>query len=132
MAEVVVSRCFGGFGLSPTAQRWLYANHDAHQKIESREKHFSNTRERDSSRAEQDRHISFCELATLGDDILLDEHDDSANRACPLLVKAVKTLGAEVNGRYAKLEVVTIPDGIKWVIDDYDGSESVEEEHRKW
>jgi hypothetical protein len=48
------------------------------------------------------------------------------------LIKVVKTLGVKANGEYAKLKIVTIPDGIDWEIDEYDGIEWVAEKHLKW
>lgn len=50
----------------------------------------------------------------------------------PILVHVVETLGNEANDRFAKLRIVEIPDDIEWEITEYDGSESVEEVHRKW
>ena len=50
----------------------------------------------------------------------------------PILVHVVETLGAEANGRFAKLHIVEIPDDVNWEISDYDGMESVEEVHRSW
>lgn len=50
----------------------------------------------------------------------------------PRLVEVVEKLGEDANGKYAKLEVVTVPDGIDWEIDSYDGLETVEERHRSW
>ena len=48
------------------------------------------------------------------------------------LIKVVEKLGDRANGRCAELEITEIPDGVKWVIDEYDGMEHVEEEHRSW
>ena len=50
----------------------------------------------------------------------------------PYLVKVVKELGAEANGPHAKLKVVEIPDDVKWEIDEYDGFEHIDEDHRSW
>lgn len=50
----------------------------------------------------------------------------------PVLVKIVEDLGVEVNGSYAKLKVVEIPDDVDWYIDEYDGLEHVAEKHRTW
>lgn len=50
----------------------------------------------------------------------------------PLLIEAVNILGREANTRFSALKVVEIPDGIEWVIDEYDGAESVEEAHQSW
>lgn len=50
----------------------------------------------------------------------------------PILVRVVKTLGDEANGRFAKLRIVEIPDDVNWEISDYDGCESIEEVHRSW
>ena len=48
------------------------------------------------------------------------------------LVAAVEKLGAKANGSHAELEVVEIPDGVDWEIDEYDGIESIHEKHRSW
>ena len=53
------------------------------------------------------------------------------HRNDPDLVAVVESLGAEANGKFASLEVVEIPDGIDWRIEEYDGSESVAE-GRTW
>ena len=50
----------------------------------------------------------------------------------PLLVSIVCTLGERANGKYSRLKVVEIPDGVEWQIDEYDGSEWVAEAHRTW
>jgi hypothetical protein len=54
--------------------------------------------------------------------------DDRSN---PKLVAVVEKLG-ERAGEKAKLEVLEIPDGVEWEIDEYDGMEWVSEKHRTW
>lgn len=54
------------------------------------------------------------------------------NRADPLLVQVVEELGEEADGACASLRIVEIPDDVKWFIDDYDGQETIREEHRSW
>jgi hypothetical protein len=41
-------------------------------------------------------------------------------------------LHAEANGHAAELKVVTIPDGVQWIITNGDGGEQVSEVHRTW
>ena len=48
------------------------------------------------------------------------------------LVCVVKELGELANGRFAKLKIVEIPDGVEWKIAEYDGLEWVAEKHRTW
>lgn len=50
----------------------------------------------------------------------------------PVLLKVISELGEEANGSCAELEVVEIPDGIEWEIEEYDGLEHVAEQHRIW
>jgi len=54
------------------------------------------------------------------------------DRSNPKLVEVVETLGDNANGGRAGLEVVEIPDGIDWEIQEYDGMESIHEVHRSW
>jgi hypothetical protein len=54
------------------------------------------------------------------------------DRTNPLLIQVVEELGEEANGACAELEIREIPDGIKWHLDEYDGIESIHEDHRSW
>ena len=89
--QIVINRCYGGFGLSDKALELYNTLADANLQYD-------------------------CEL----------ERND------PILVHVVETLGAEANGRFAKLHIVEIPDDVNWGISYYDGMESVEEVHRSW
>jgi len=48
------------------------------------------------------------------------------------LIKVVEELGDKANGCCAELKIVEIPDNIKWEINEYDGSETIDECHRSW
>lgn len=66
------------------------------------------------------------------------EYDASKYYLCaperndPDLIAIVEEWGEKANGECARLEIVEIPDGVQWEIDEYDGMESVEEAHRSW
>src|SRR3990167_2487023 len=48
------------------------------------------------------------------------------------LIKVVTELKSEANVECSKLKIITIPDGIEWEIEEYDGAEWVAEKHRTW
>ena len=48
------------------------------------------------------------------------------------LIQVIEEFGREASGRHAELEIVEIPDGVDYEIDDYDGMESIHEKHRSW
>jgi hypothetical protein len=50
----------------------------------------------------------------------------------PILVQVVEELGEQANDSLSELKIVEVPDYISWYIHDYDGMESVEEEHSSW
>ena len=58
-------------------------------------------------------------------------HTDDLNglrnidRSCPFLVQTVEELGKRANGPFAALDIIDIPAGSLWRIDEYDGMESV-------
>ena len=54
------------------------------------------------------------------------------DRSDPRLVAVVEKYGNAASGRYALLEVVEVPDDVKWHIAEYDGYEWVAEDHRTW
>lgn len=55
-----------------------------------------------------------------------------SDRSDPDLVAVVENLGSAANGSCANLQVIEIPDGVEWNIEEYDGSEWVTENHRRW
>lgn len=112
--KIVINECFGGFGLS----------HEA----------FLRLRELGCRAALQEPDIG--ELWPDGSgprkSYWGDSFGDDIPRDDPLLVQVVKEMGEEADGFCAQLKVVTIPDGVDWEIDEYDGSETIHEKHRSW
>lgn len=109
--RIVVNRCYGGFGLSRAAAERLAAL-GCEAAIEA-------------IKVDDARPASDFMKGYFGD-VLND------NRSNPLLVKVVDELGKESWGSCAQLEVVEIPDGVDWEIDEYDGTEWIAEKHRRW
>lgn len=56
----------------------------------------------------------------------------SYDRTDPILIEAVETLGKKADGSFARLSIIEIPDDVDYYIDDYDGMESIHEQHRTW
>src|SRR5690606_1347865 len=81
--KVVINKCFGGFGLSESAQK------------------------------------RFEELTGKCPRVFEIERDD------PALVQVVEEMGVAANGTCASLKVITLPDGVDWEIQDYDGFETL-------
>lgn len=61
-------------------------------------------------------------LMTLGEDGY-----NEMERHHPIFVSLVENMGEAVNGRFAKLGIVEIEDGLDYDIEEYDGYESVSE-----
>lgn len=109
--KIVVNRCFGGFSISKECAEYMASLGDEQAKAELEEYKQSN--------------FWYGYGYTEG-------FDDGYPRDSETLVKAVEELGAKANGASAELEVVEIPDDVKWEIDEYDGVETIREAHRSW
>lgn len=57
---------------------------------------------------------------------------NALDRDDPRLVQVVEELGKDASGRYASLKVIEIPADVKWHIHEYDGAETIHEDHRSW
>jgi len=113
--EIVVNRCFGGFGISRKAVEFMAE------------------RGNEQAKAELDEILSGKKNSYFDSYYGYSEKFSSEyNRTDPDLILAVKTLKGEANSGCSKLEVVEIPDGIEWEITDYDGVETIHEKHRTW
>ncbi len=127
--KIVINACFGGFGLSPEAEIKLHKLGCSHTKTITQDTYFNITKD-EGLRKE---HIECLKIPVLKNgDLIVDNHREYKARTCKNLIKVVKEMGEKANGKYSKLKIVKIPDGIKWDIDEYDGFETIEEEHRSW
>ena len=56
-----------------------------------------------------------------------DKRDDK------VLIETIEELGEkEASGKLANIRIIEIPDDIRWELDNYDGIESIHEEHQSW
>ena len=110
MTEIVYNACHGGFGLSDEALL-LYAKLKEISVYPETKGH----------------HTTFWltpkdkRTDTFGDILSYYEID----RADPVLIQVIKELGEEAYGDFSKLEIVDLPEGTYYRIDEYDGLESV-------
>ena len=55
------------------------------------------------------------------------------DRANKEIIAAVEAIGLEASAEdYAELKIVEIPDGVDYIIQEYDGVEWIAEKHRVW
>jgi hypothetical protein len=57
---------------------------------------------------------------------------DRESRTDPILIEVVEELGEKANTNFSHLVVVDIPDGLDYVIDEYDGYETLHERVQEW
>lgn len=139
--KIVINNCFGGFGLSHEAvmryfeikgitvypeqgtdywKFWTYWTVKPEDRIESKE---GDDFYKMSIKDRQAYNKAHSEQTIYERNI---ERDD------PALVQVVEELGSKANGEHAELKIVNIPDNVLWHISEYDGRESVSENHRTW
>ena len=100
MYKVVINGCYGGFGVSERGAEWLLANGADPAKVTI-------------NRADYDGGYVYVYVS-------LERHD-------PLLVRMVITLGSDAaSGKHAQLYVHQMDQPL-YRINEYDGSESIEE-----
>lgn len=135
--KVVINRCFGGFGLSDAAyKRLIELGVPVRKYIEQQRSpetglYLPEPRNDGEVIFERDPDDEFAAMSRLmGTDYWDAWTRESRNH--PLVVQVVEELGKAANGRCADLQVVEIPDGIDWSIDEYDGIEHIAEAHRTW
>lgn len=104
--KIVLNGCYGGFGLSNDAVREILKrkNVSFYEKVS------------------QYNGIEFYETDT--DNYIYLEGD--IDRTDPDLVAVVEKLGEKANGRASRLYIKYIPPGTAYLIDEYDGRESIE------
>ena len=127
--KIIINRCYGGFGLSEKAvMRYaelagmtLYP-----EKTEFGDTEYYKVPKEEFDNIKSENPKSYKVLNSLM------FFETFIKRNDPLLVRVVEELGIEADGYLATLKVVEIPDDILWKINDYNGMETVVENHRSW
>ena len=146
--KIVVNRCYGGFGLSTEAicmyaERKgfkIYAYTQTKYKFKEGVEEYKRLDDKGNKKKGIRCYLKRCYLKKdLGETISKLQSDNSLwfseydiARDDKDLITVVEKLGKKANGDHAELEVVKIPDNIKWEISEYDGVETIEEEHKRW
>lgn len=134
--KIILNKCYGGFNVSDEAYELygkkkgisLYRYYDIYEKYI-----LTKTKTKDSGIG------TYYFTKDFGDIVRMVKVDwetrlylNSEHRDDPTLIEVVEELGEKASGRYSKLVVVEIPDDMDYVIDDYDGIETLHERVREW
>jgi len=113
--KIVINRCYGGFGVSRDA--------------------FLRLRELQNAAALEEPDVGeFYDDGSgpRGDHGTCDSFGRDIPRDDTQLVAVVEKMGKKASSQLANLEVVEVPDGTEWTIEEYDGIEWVAEKHQTW
>ena len=134
--KIILNKCFGGFGVSKEAHE-LYAKKKG-LTLYWYEYVFNNgSYKRTTSYSRSDRAL----IKDFGDVVFKPNDDfwdyclelDESRRTDFALIEVVEELGSErASGPCSKLVVVDIPDDLDYVIDDYDGIETLHQRVQTW
>jgi hypothetical protein len=133
--KVVINRCYGGFGLSAPAFKYL-------MKLKKTPCYFfewnSQTKKFKPVSVDSADSVGLCWHAFSIKNPVSGASDEYAisyrdfDRHDSALVATVEKFGRLANGQFAELAVVEVPDGVDYEIEEYDGIEWVSEKHRTW
>jgi len=126
MKEIVINACHGGFGLSNEAFREFCKRKEI--PIKEHTESYGGGHSLTNLWGVLGPNDDPTTTSKGGD--LLSDHD--IERDDPVLIKLVREMKKKVNGMFANLKVVKIPNDVEWEIKEYDGAEWVAEKHRVW
>jgi hypothetical protein len=126
MKEIVINKCYGGFGLSHKAIiryaelkgfKLFWKIDNIHKEIYKERAVVENPEVLVHYYKDENLKEYF------SPDIERDDED---------LIKIVREMGNSVNSKHSDLNIVEIPDGVEWEVEEYDGVEWIAEKHRVW
>ena len=134
--KIVINRRWGGYGLSAKARLELYKKKSPAVEADDPYEYYGGDRNKDwKVYFEEEKSRTFSGhpyLVVAPDGKILSTNRSDEVRADKELVEVVEKLGTKANDWAASLKIVEVPDGVVWVIHDYDGMETVQEKHREW
>lgn len=137
MKKVILNKDYGGFGISKIGYE-LYARKMG-LNLYMYETDFKG---KDCFYKKTHNDALFTQYFTkdFGDNANISKEDykdyslnlDESHREDPILIEVVEELKEKANGKYSKLRIVEIPDDLDYVIDNYDGIETLHQRVQEW
>ena len=141
--KVSINKCHGGYCFSDEATLELLKRGSPVVKLTPYDKYYGSTFEAMISEKEKADKIAKDKAmwsrmnhgVVYTDDGVVSSADryDSGSRHDPILIALIEEWGGKrVSGKCADIQIVEIPDGIKYEIEEYDGREHIAEAHSTW
>lgn len=138
--KIIINKCFGGFGLSPLAKKMILnrKGYDCffYKQEYDKDDNYVYSYINEESVNKKSLFI-YCATKYLGEKVssgeFYDFYYEDQLRIDPDVIAVVEEIGSEAaSSSSAELKIIEIPDDVEWVIEDYDGIETVHEKHRVW
>lgn len=138
MKKVILNKCFGGFDVSKEAYM-LYAKKKG-LTLYLYESEFINRKFIYKKVNDDNSIFRHYFIKDMGDNVEISNEDyekyclylKDEHREDPILIEVVEELGEKTSGRFGNLKVVEIPDDLEYVIDEYDGIETLHQKVKEW
>lgn len=121
---VVYNWCFGGFGYDESVVKWVRENEDSLKQeyndddVEELADETISGEMYDDGSGPKLNYLNNCSGASRDNELLAT------------IVSGDTEYTGTVGAKYSELYVAEVPDGVDWVIDEYDGQETVKEKSR--
>jgi len=137
MKKVILNKCYGGFEVSKGAYE-LYAKKKG-LKLYRYESNFIYDKCFYKKTNSDNIFVSYF-TKDFGDNVQISDEDygkytlylNGDYREDKTLIEVVEELGDKANGRCGNLKIVEIPDDLDYVIDEYDGIETLHQKVQEW
>jgi len=137
MKKVILNKCYGGFDVSRKAYE-LYAKKKG-LNLYGYESNFINN-ECFYKKTNKDNGFVSYFTKDFGDNVQISDDDyekytlylGSNHREDKVLIEVIEELGEKASGFCGNLQIVEIPDDLDYVIDEYDGIETLHQKVQEW
>lgn len=142
MKKVILNKCYGGFSLSEEAHR-LYAMKKGFEVFAYKNDRYSAKNKQSYYKKlekNEDALFKYYFTKDFGNNSVISSEDyakysfslGAGDREDKTLIEVVEELGEKSNSPFSSLVVVEIPDDLEYVIDDYDGIETLHQKVQEW